>query len=94
MDIPAELQIALVSAAIALPVGGAVVLFGAGPVLTTLARAARFTLRRRRLATLALGAAASGGLAAANAVGLEPVVTGDAVAWFQSQIDGWIASQG
>lgn len=91
---PAELQIALISAAIALPVGGAVAVFGAGPVLSTLAKAARFTMRRRRLTTLALGAAAAGGLAAANAIGLEPAVTGDAVSWFQAQINGWVALQG
>lgn len=92
MDIPAELQLALISAVTALLVGGLVALLGLRPLAAFGVRAAGFFLRRRRLTTLALGAAASGGLAVANAVGLEPAAAGDAVGWFQSQINGWIES--
>ena len=93
MEFTSELQLATVSAAVALVVGGSVAVFGHGPVLRLIGRLAGFAVRRRGLTTLLLGSLASGGIAAANAVGLEPPAATDAVMWFQGQIDSWTFSE-
>ena len=90
MEIPAELQLAAISASAALLIGGSVAVFGHGPVLSVIARAGGFAMRRRRLTTLALGLVASVGLAVANAVGMEPAPSQDAFSWFQSQVGSWL----
>lgn len=89
MEFTSELQLAIVSATVAVAVGGSVALFGHGPVLGLIGRLAGVALRRRRLTTLLLGSMASGGIAAANAIGLEPAAATDAVSWFHNQIESW-----
>lgn len=86
MFINPEIEIAAVSAAAALLIGGAVALFGHRAVLALAWRAGRFFARRRFYSSLALGALASGGLAVANATGLEPTAAGDAFSFFQNNL--------
>lgn len=82
--IPAEMDLVLVSAGTALIIGSAVRIFGSEWLFDGLRHMARFAVRRRGVTTALLGAAASTGLAAASALGVQPLEMGDAVGWFQS----------
>lgn len=86
MFISPELEVAAISAAAALLIGGAVALFGHRAVLGAAWRASRLIARRRLYSSLVLGALASGGLVAANATGLEPAAAGDAFSFFQNNL--------
>jgi len=86
--IPTQMDLVLVSAGAALTIGGAVRIFGSNWLFASFHHVAGFALRRRGISTALLGAAASTGLAAAHALGVQPVEMGDAVSWFQSQFSG------
>ncbi|WP_109261467.1 hypothetical protein [Hyphobacterium indicum] len=86
--LPTEMDLVLVSAGAALIIGSAVRLFGSRWLFDSLRHIVGFVLRRRGVSTALLGAAASTGLAAASALGVQPVEMGDAVSWFQSQVSG------
>ena len=83
--LPDYLDIIPVAALCALLIGGAVRAFGSKWLFTALRHVAGFAMRRRGVSTALLGATASAGLAAASALGVQPVEMGDAVGWFQSQ---------
>jgi len=83
--LPANMDLVLVSSGAALIIGSAVRIFGSKWVFTALRHIAGFAMRRRGVSTAILGAVASTGLAAASALGIQPVEMGDAVGWFQLQ---------
>jgi len=83
--LPANMDLVLVSSGAALIIGSAVRVFGSQWLFTLLRHVAGFLVRRRGISTAILGAAASTGLAAASALGVQPPEMGDAVSWFQSQ---------
>jgi hypothetical protein len=83
--LPTQMDVVFVSAGAALIIGGAVRVFGSKWLFTGLRHVAGFVMRRRGVSTAILGAAASTGLAAASAFGIQPPEMGDAVSWFQSQ---------
>jgi len=86
--IPDQLELVAVSAGAALIVGSLVRIFGSRWLFMALRHGAGFLMRRRGVSTAVLGVAASGGLAAASAIGLQPPEFGDAVSWFQGQFNG------
>lgn len=89
MDLlPDYLDIIPVAALCALLIGGAVRAFGSRWLFDSVRHIAGFAVRRRGVSTALLGAAASTGLAAASALGVQPLEMGDAVGWFQSQFSG------
>lgn len=94
MFITPEIELAAVSAAAALLIGGAVAVFGHRAVLGLASRIAGFFVRRRLLSTLTLGAITSGGLAVANATGLEPAAAGDAFSFFQDNLTEALRAMG
>jgi hypothetical protein len=82
--LPAHLDIIPVAAFCALLIGGAVRVSGSQWMFTALRFLAGFAMRRRGASTALLGATASAGLAAASALGVQPLDMGDAVSWFQT----------
>lgn len=86
--LPTEMDLVLVSAGTALVIGSAVRIFGSRWLFASFRHIAGFALRRRGISTALLGAAASTGLAAAHALGVQALEMGDAVGWFQSQFSG------
>lgn len=86
--IPTEMDLVLVSAGTALIIGSAIRIFGSKWLFDTARLIAGFAVRRRGVSTALLGAAASTGLTAASALGVQPLEMGDAVSWFQSQFSG------
>ncbi len=83
-----ETDLALVSAGTALLIGSAVRISGSKWLFDGLRHIAGHALRRRGVVTALLGVAASTGLAAASALGVQPVEMGDAVSWFQLRFSG------